>query len=134
MDIDNLLLEEIKDEIYGLKDLELGSEQYKVAVDGVTKLTGLAIELEKLNIQDRESTEKRKEAKALVVFDQDFKLKQIDEERKDRFVRNCIAAATVAIPSVITIWGTVKSFEFEKEGTITTTVGRSFMARLFPKR
>lgn len=112
----NLLTKEIESEFEKLEDIEVGTDEYKTTVDGITKLVDRAIDYEKLkNEQSREAV-------------------QMDEERKDRIVKNGIAVAGIAIPSLITIWGTIKSIQFEKEGTITTFAGRSFFNKLFSKK
>lgn len=127
MKIETLLHDEIKSELEELKKIELGSEKYKVTVDGLTKLVDKAIEMDKLNIEVQEKVESREN-------DNDLKLKQMEEERKDRFVRNGIAVAGIVIPTIVTIWGTIKTIEFEKEGTITTIMGRGFINKLLPKK
>lgn len=127
MKIETLLHDEIKSELEELKKIELGSEKYKVTVDGLTKLVDKAIEMDKLNIEVHEKVESREN-------DNDLKLKQMEEERKDRFVRNGIAVAGIVIPTMVTIWGTIKTIEFEKEGTITTIMGRGFINKLLPKK
>nr|DAJ42789.1 MAG TPA: hypothetical protein [Caudoviricetes sp.] len=127
MKIETLLHDEIKSELEELKKIELGSEKYKVTVDGLTKLVDKAIEMDKLNIEVQEKVESREN-------DNDLKLKQMEEERKDRFVRNGIAVAGIVIPTMVTIWGTIKTIEFEKEGTITTIMGRGFINKLLPKK
>ena len=127
MSIQTLLNEEIKSEFGELSKMNLGSEEYKTAVDGLTKLVDRAIELEKIDVSSQEKIEDRE-------TDRDLKLKQMDEDRKDRNVRNAIAVAGIVIPTVVTIWGTIKSIEFEKEGTITTIMGRGFIQKLLPKK
>lgn len=127
MKIETLLHDEIRSELEELKKIELGSEKYKVTVDGLTKLVDKAIEMDKLNIEVQEKVESREN-------DNDLKLKQMEEERKDRFVRNGIAVAGIVIPTMVTIWGTIKTIEFEKEGTITTIMGRGFINKLLPKK
>ena len=127
MNVKTLLEEEIRGEFEGLNELEVGSEEYKTTVDGLTKLIDRAIEIEKMESESDEKVENR-------VFDNDLKLKQLDEEKKDRLIKNCINVVGIVIPSVITIWGTFKTFKFEEEGTITTTMGRGFINRLFPKK
>lgn len=122
-----LLSDEIKSELEELKKMEVGTEQYKTAVDGITKLADRVIEIEKLEADIEEKRNTR-------LCDLEFKEKQLQEEKKDRWIRNGIAAAGIAIPSIITIWGTVKSFQFEKEGTITTIMGRGFINKLLPKK
>ena len=127
MSIHRLLDEEIQNELVELKKMKLGDEEYKTTVDGLTKLVDRSIEMEKLDIEKQEKAENQE-------IDNSFKLKQMDEDRKDRIVKNCITIAGIAIPSIITIWGTIKSFEFEKEGTITTIMGRGFINKLLPNK
>ena len=127
MNIERLLREEIESELEELKTIELGSEEHKSTVDNVVKLLDRSIELKRLDIESTEKVETR-------MMETDFKAQQMEDEKKDRFVRNCIAVAGIVIPSVITIWGTVKSIEFEKEGTITTIMGRGFIQKLLPKK
>ena len=124
---EELLHEEIESELKCLKDLEIGTEQYKVTVDGLVKLVDRAIEIDKLNLEAEEKSKNR-------LNDVDFKQKQIEEERKDRLIRNCISAAGIVIPSLITSWGTLKTFKFEEDGTITTVMGRGFINKLLPTK
>ena len=126
-DVESLLLDEIGEEFEDLKNLETGSEEYKVAVDGLTKLVDRAIEMEKFQIEIQEKAATRE-------IENDLKLKQMEEERKDRLVKNIIAAAGITIPAGVTIWGALKSWEFEKEGTVTSTMGRLFMNMFRPKK
>lgn len=116
MDIQSLLNEEIRNEFQDLKSMELGSEEYKATVDGLTKLVDRSIEIEKIDVESQE------------------KQIQMKEEKIDRWVKNGIAVGGIILPIVITIWGTKKSFEFEKEGTITTIMGRGFINKLLPKK
>lgn len=109
---ETLLHEEIESEFKKLKDMDMGSEDHKATVDSLAKLMDRAIEIDKLNIENE---------------------KEIGEKR-DRLVRNGIAIAGIIIPTAVTIWGTCKSIEFEKEGTITTIMGRGFINKLLPKK
>lgn len=68
------------------------------------------------------------------AVDYDLKKTQGDEERKGRIWRDAIAIAGIVVPTWLTIWGTKKSFEFEKEGTITTIMGRGFIGKLLHKK
>ena len=123
---ETLLHEEIESEFKELKKLEAGSEEYKVAVDGLTKLVDRVIEIDKLN----DSAQDRREARDA---DMEIKQQQLYEDVKDRKVRNGIAIAGIIIPTAVTIWGTLKSLKFEETGTITTNAGRSFISRIFKK-
>lgn len=127
MRLETLLYEEVHSELEKLKDMKVGSEEYKSTVDGIAKLTDRAIEIEKIKIDKDEKVYNRE-------IENNFKLKSMEDDRKDRYVKNGIAVAGILIPTFVTIWGTLKSFEFEKEGTITTIMGRGFINKLLPKK
>lgn len=127
MNIETLLNDEIKSELDLLKDMEVGSDDYKMTVDGLVKLMDRAIEIEKINVEHEEKSSDRE-------ADTDIKLAQMEEDKKDRFVRNLISVAGILIPTAVTIWGTLKSLKFEQEGTVTTIMGRGFINKLLPKK
>lgn len=127
MNTRTLLREEIQNELEELRKMELGNEKYKVTVDGLTKLIDRSIEFEKIDIQSKERMEDRN-------VDLEFKEKENVDEQKDRLIKNGIAVAGIVIPAALTIWGTIVSLNFEKEGTVTTTIGRGFINKLIPKK
>ena len=127
MSIENLLHREIQRDFEKLEELEVGTDEHKVAVDEMTKLLDRAIEMEKLGAEREDRLVNQKN-------DEEFKRKQFEEEHLDRWIRNGIAVAGIVIPTLVTIWGTKKSFEFEKDGTITTIMGRGFINKLLPKK
>lgn len=123
MKIKETLYKEIEDELQVLNEIEVGTDEYKSSVDGVTKLLDRAIEIEK-----HEAEMKEREAERIA------KNIQAAEEQKDRVVKNYIAAGGVVLPLLVTIWGTLKSFKFEQDGTVTTIMGRGFINKLLPKK
>ncbi len=123
MKIKETLYKEIEDELQTLSEIEVGTDEYKSSVDGVTKLLDRAIEIEK-----HEAEMKEREAERIA------KNIQVAEEQKDRVVKNYISAGGVVLPLLVTIWGTLKSFKFEKDGTVTTIMGRGFINKLLPKK
>ena len=123
MKIKETLYKEIEDELQALNEIEVGTDEYKLSVDGVTKLLDRAIEIEK-----HEAEMKEREAERIA------KNIQVAEEQKDRVVKNYISAGGVVLPLLVTIWGTLKSFKFEKDGTVTTIMGRGFINKLLPKK
>ena len=127
MKIETLLHEEIQDEFKNLKEMELGTEEYKTTVDGLAKLVDRAIEIDKLNIDAQDKIDSRE-------IEVDLKQQQINDENQDRKIRNGIAIAGIVIPTIVTIWGTLKSFKFEKDGTVTTIMGRGFIQKLLPNK
>ncbi len=143
-DIKTLLEEEISSELNDLGELEFGSESYKVAVEGITKLMDRKIEIEKLE-RDAEAKDKSRELEEKKVDGELFekaksreieakKLEQIANEKNDQIFKNGIAIANIVIPSLITIWGTFKTLKFEETGTVTTLMGRGFVNKLIPKK
>lgn len=127
MKVETVLNDEILNEFEELRKLKVGSDEYRTAVDGISKLLDRAIEYDKLDAECNEKSLNR-------GFDEDYKLQLAEDEKRDRRIKNGITIAGIAIPSVITIWGTIKSLNFEKEGTVTTIMGRGFINKLLPKK
>ena len=127
MDMETMLREEIRDELESLKSMQLGDELYKTTVDGLTKLIDKTIEIEKFNIESQEKTKNREE-------DLELKRQEMEDNKRDRLLTNGIAVAGIVIPSLLTIWGTLKSLKFEETGTVTTIVGRGFINKLLPRK
>lgn len=127
MEIKTILLEEIEDELNDLTKVTLGSEEYKASVDGIAKLMDRAIEMERMDRETKDKVDEREN-------ENQNRQAQDKLETRDRLIKNCIAVAGIVVPTVVTIWGTKKSFEFEKDGTITTIMGRGFINKLLPKK
>lgn len=127
MNIDTLLYDEIREEFEELGAIETGTDKYKTTVDGLTKLMDRAIEMDKLEADIQAKVESRE-------TEDRWKQEQLAEDRKDRFIKNCLTAAGIIIPSLITIWGTVTSLKFEEDGAVTTIMGRGFINKLLPKK
>ena len=127
MRIETPLRDEIRNEFEELKKMKLGSDEYRNTVDGLTKLIDRALEIEKMDADHREKVENRD-------YENDFKQRQMTDERRDRLVKNILTGAGIIIPSALTVWGTIKTLKFEQEGTVTTIVGRGFINKLLPKK
>lgn len=126
MKLESLLHEEIKKEIEELGHIELGSNEYKATVDGVTKLLDKAIDIERINIEAEEKEKDRE-------VETNLKVSQMKEDRKNRIVGHILTGVGIAVPTAVTIWGALKSWEFEKTGTVTTMMGRGFINKLLKK-
>lgn len=127
MKFEHLLKEEIVSEVESLGKLELGTEQYKTTVDGVTKLVDRALEIEKIDIEAEERERSRE-------IETNLKIQQMEDDKKDRKVKNGIAIGSTLLGVAVTVWGTLKTLKFEEEGTVTTLVGRGFINKLLPKK
>ena len=126
MRIEILLKDEIEKEFDELSKMEVGSEKYKAAVDGLTKLVDRAIDIDKFEAEFQEKIDSR-------VSDTDLKLQAAKDDKINRIVAHCINVAGIVLPIAVTVWGAKASFEFEKEGTISTLMGRGFINKLLPK-
>ena len=126
MSVKSMLNEELETELEELKKIKIGGDDYKAAVDGITKLADRMIELEKLNNEAEERSKNRE-------VDAELKQAQLEATKKDNRVKNAISIASILIPIGVTIWGTLKSFEFEKDGTVTTLIGKGFINKLIHK-
>ena len=125
--IETLLHEEIQDGFDALSRMERGTEIHKTTVDEVAKLFDKAIEIEKIEIEAKEKAKARE-------IEASLKKAQMEEDRKDRRVKNGIAIGGIVLPLAVTIWGTFKTLKFEEEGTVTTIMGRGFINKLIPKK
>lgn len=127
VNIDPQLYEVIKDDFEKLKENDLGSDERKAALDEVTKLMDRAIEIKKADIDCKNKA-------ATLESEQLMRKQQIEDEKKDRLIKNLISVAGIVLPIGLTIWGTKVSLKFEEEGTVTTIMGRGFINKLLPKK
>ena len=125
--IETLLHEEIQDGFDALSKMERGTEIHKTTADEVAKLFDKAIEIEKIEIEAKDKAKARE-------IEASLKKAQMEEDRKDRRVKNGIAIGGIVLPLAVTIWGTFKTLKFEEEGTVTTMMGRGFINKLIPKK
>ena len=124
---ETLFKQVIAKDLKDLEDLELGSDEYKAAVDGITKMADRLIEMNKIDLEFEDRLEAREKEEAL-------RREEMKESRKNHRIQDGLTVLGIAVPAALTIWGTIKSFEFEKEGTITTIMGRGFIQKLIPKK
>lgn len=104
---------EIEDRLDAISKLDPTTKEYTAAVDSMTKLMDRAIEIEKLEASETQTE------------------KQMKEEHKARLIRNLIDIGGIVLPLAVTLWGVKASLYFENENTVTTTVGRKFMDKMF---
>ena len=127
MSVKALLNDEIEDEIEQLRKVELGSDQHKIAADALAKLLDKSIEMDKLDLEYQDRFEARE-------AENELKQKEIEDEKKDRKVKNILTGVSVIGGFALTVWGTCKSIKFEETGSFTTIMGRGFIQKLLPKK
>lgn len=106
--------------------LKIDIEQQKVEFERAKVDT----EKEKVNIEQRKvdlEEDKIKIDKHKAKIEE----MQLEDERKDRLIKNVIAGLSVAIPAGITLTGMVLMFLFEEKGTITSKAGSKIVDRIF---
>lgn len=127
MNIETLLYDAIETDFEKLANDRLTPEERKTTMDELTRLMDRAIEMEKVTNDCKDKAEIREN-------DQLIKKQQMEDDKKDRIVKNIISAAGVALPLLVTVWGTKVSMKFEKEDTFTTIMGRGFIQKLLPRK
>lgn len=123
-----LLGEEVESQLEEVHKISLGTDESKIAIDGVTKLADRSIELEKLRIQEEDLAEKR---------NMDYELRS--EQIKKEHLRGMIDIGTKVLIGLgglaLSVWGTIYTTNFEREDNYTTSASRSWISSLFkPKR
>lgn len=117
MSIKTTLTEEFNDQMKDLHKLEVGTEQYSTAVNGVTKLADKIIDLEKIEIE-REERIKDRDAEI------ELKSQQMEIDKRDKFNQNLVNVVKIAVPTVAGFAMGIISMKWEKLETITSTAGR----------
>ena len=125
--LEEMLHEEIESQFDGLEGIEIGSEAYRNAVDGLSKLVDREIEISKLQAEREDKLESR-------AIETRLKNRQLMDDKTDKIIRNGLTAAGLVITAGLTVWGTLKTFKFEETGTITSSIGRGFIQRLTPRK
>lgn len=127
MSMEDLLRTEVEANLENMKDLELGSKEYESAVESTCKLVDRVISIDR-NADDYDLKDKAREA------DIEVKNIQLEKDKRNQMIQNGITVGSIVVSTAVTIWGTLASFEFEKEGTVTTILGRQFISKLLPKK
>ena len=126
-EIETLWDAEIKNELELLSTRDIGTEEYKTTIDGITKLMDRKLDLKKFEAE----CDQKKAVHALSQMEYELKQQQLRADKRDRLIKNIIASAGIGLPLLVTIWGTIVSLNFEKEGVVTTGAGRGFVNKLF---
>lgn len=101
-EIETLLDIEIKSELESLATSNIETDEYQTKLDKISRM-----------------------------IDKKLEMKKFEADRRDRLIKNIISCAGIGFPLMVTIWGTLVSLNFEKEGVVTTGAGRGFISKLF---
>lgn len=129
-EVKHLLEAELEEELKELAKMDLGGDEYKTTVDGVSKLMDKLNDSKKIELEALEKEASR-------MQDAEIKMEQIKEEKKGRIMQTVTQALTtvlgIVIPVGLTIWGTKTTLEYEDKGIIPerTAAGKAFNRKLF---
>lgn len=130
MGIKNILWDEIEKEVKELSKMQVGTDQYKVTVDGIARLSDKIIELDKL-----ESENAMKDFENFVrTEEQELKRDQLKSEKRDRAVKNVITVGTAILSVAVYALAFIASTNFEREGSFTTEGGKNSIRQLLKLR
>lgn len=122
-----LLKQRIESDFEELKKLTPGTEEYKIAVDGLTKLIDREREYEKLDTETQSNAD-------IHEHELMHKIAELEMEKKNNRIQNGIAIASLVSTAALAVWGTVTSMKFEDNATFTTIAGRSWVQKLLPRK
>ena len=121
---------EISTELDLLKDTEMPSDEYKTAVECISKLIDRRNEIDKIDLE-----KDKHRLSEIIETNKINREKTLSEQNeKDQLFKNLISVGSILIPVFVTIWGTYKTLKFEETGTVTTIMGRGFIGKLIPKK
>lgn len=98
-----------------IKDLDAKSDRYQVLLEEKDKVRNEMIELTKIEQE------------------KSIKISQIQSEDKRERFRNMITIGTFIITTGVSIFAIAKTFKFDQEATITSTLGRNILNSVIPK-
>lgn len=114
--------------------------------DAKSKLDGLSLDDKKAEVLVKERDNIRNELieydksvkelelkKQLSENDVKLKSKQLTTEQKNELMRNGITIGTFLISTTVSIFTIVKTFRFDEESSVTSTMGRGVLNGVVPK-
>lgn len=98
-----------------IETLEIGSTEYKTFLDERDKIRNELIKGEQV-LEDRNS-----------------KKEQLESDNKNEKIRNLITICTFGISTILSLYALNKTFKFDQEATVTSTLGRNILNNFVPK-
>ncbi|MCM1363446.1 MAG: hypothetical protein NC215_00480 [Ruminococcus sp.] len=140
-EIKNLLEEEIKTEIQGLKSSQTDAKEQKEAMDKLATLHRLYVEECKMESEIEDKREKRDMDNRKIEIDdinhineENLKRDQIKEQRRDRFVKVGIAGAELILPLIFYGVWMKRGLKFEETGSFTSATFKGLFNRFRPTK
>lgn len=129
MSVKTALLDEFMDEVEELGKLEVGSEKYKVAVDGIKKIYDMMTEQDKMQLEQEIRQAEQESKKERQAEEDELKQKQLKEERRDKWLDIGLRIFEIGAPLAITVWGTIMVLDFEKDEIVGSFFSKSWLQK-----
>ena len=123
MSVRSILVEEFETEMKELKKMEVGSDQYKIAVEGITKI------VDRINEIDNKANELTLRD-TIQMNEHISREHQIKAEKRSRDITVWTTVGIASAQLIAAGLAFVASVKFEREGTFTTEGGRSALRQL----
>ena len=129
-----MLDEEIERRIEELASLVPGSDEDTKAIDNFAKLYKLRIEENKALSEDDERYIRRNMDKENLDREAEAKVAETKTYKIDRYVRWALEGAGIVLPMIFYSTWMKRGFEFEREGTFTSTTFRGLFGKFRPTK
>ena len=120
------LWQDYKESAELISDNALNTDEYKAALEERDRIRKELIELEKIEQEINVKYEQ-------IDSDRDIKLSQIKSESKHERVRNIITIGTFLVTTGVGLYLSDRTFKFDSEGTVTSTLGKNILNGMLPK-
>lgn len=127
MNIEKLLNEEIEAVIKSMSQVSADTEEYTTMTKNLSELIDRSNKLKELELEHQRHLDTLK-------HESEIKDKELAIQHKDAKVGQIINGLGIVIPSLVTVWGTCKTFKFEgADGIFTSTIGKQYINKLLKK-
>lgn len=130
MSIEKLMNDELVARLTDLQDLKVESQEYKLGVDSVSKLSNALVEMMKAEAEITAQEERQRLEEKSRNLDDQLKVKQQKADTFDKIARNAITGVVGIGGICVTVWGTCKSLKFEETGVCTASATKKFFGHI----
>jgi hypothetical protein len=104
-----------------LDKMEVGSEKYVSTAKILNEMSDRIIAIDKQKAEEENQK-----------LDEKLRVKQMNHEQIDRYVKHGLTAVSIIGGMALTVWGALASWKYEETGTVTSLAGRKFVNNLLP--
>lgn len=131
MDIKKLYAAEIAEALAALSEMEKGSKEYGDLSADIVKMTDRLNEMDRIDNEAISKEETREFEREKFERETEAAEKAREDERKDRFFKNCLTAVNIGSTVLLFVWGAKTSWRWERTDTLTNTPGKEIFKAIF---